>query len=241
MKVTPILLLSLMFTLSSIAQTEATEAKAAYLLAEESFASRDWKGALSYLEECRKKIGKPNSKILYLQIMTELELSKTDTSFNKAVLKTIIDFEKAFDIKDFNEEKTMEVMKAKLRLNRKLEALEKDKAAMEELASWKRTLGGVVVVEKDRHGFVMAKEDIGKMNFEDAIKACEDLVLNGFSDWRLPTVEEMQLIFSFINQLVLSKTTTIEHIPLKSTYWSKANYDKKVAKQMHNVRPVRSF
>ena len=125
-----------LLSMSSIAQTASAEAKAAYMLAEDAFAASDWKGTLSYLEECKKLIGTPNSKILYLQILTELELAKMDTAYNTAALKTIAAFEKAPDIKDFNEDKALEVMKSKIRLNRMLETLEKDKLAREKKAAF---------------------------------------------------------------------------------------------------------
>ncbi len=239
MKTISALLLSFMFTLNSIAQISAAEAKAAYLLAEESFAASDWKGALSYLGESRKKIGKPNSKILYLQLMTELELAKTDTSYYREAVKTIADFEKAPDVKEFNEDKMMEVMKAKLRLNRLLEAREKERIAKEERAAWMMTLGGVVVAEKDRHGFVMANEDIGKMNHADAKQACDDLELNGYSDWRLATADELSKIISIDSQL-RTLSLPVGYIPLKGMYWSNSA-DKKTAKKLNQVRPVRSF
>src|SRR5687768_14167820 len=78
-----------------VAQTSATEAKAAYLLAEEAFNSGDWKGTISYLEQAKKKIGDPNSKILYLQVMAEIEMAKSDTSYNTTALNTIAAFESA--------------------------------------------------------------------------------------------------------------------------------------------------
>lgn len=96
------------------AQLAGAEAKAAYLLAEEAYGKSDWKKTLSYLEECKRKLESTNCKILYLQIMAETELSKTNPSYYDSVLRSITDFEKSPDAKEFNEEKTLEVMKAKL-------------------------------------------------------------------------------------------------------------------------------
>jgi hypothetical protein len=53
--------------------------------------------------------------------------------------------------------------------------------------------GGYVVYEKDGHGVVMAIYDIGIYYSWDAAKtACDDLELNGYSDWRLPNVDDLK-------------------------------------------------
>jgi hypothetical protein len=108
------LFLFLFLRITLHAQLSSAEAKAAYLLAEESYGKNDWKKTLSYLEECKRKLESTNCKILYLQIMAEVELSKTNPSYYDSVLHSIADFERSPDAKDFNEEKTIEVMKAKL-------------------------------------------------------------------------------------------------------------------------------
>lgn len=56
--------------------------------------------------------------------------------------------------------------------------------------------GGYVVYEKDGHGLVMALFDTGKFNWADAKTACDELVLNGYTDWRLPSKEELVFIFN---------------------------------------------
>jgi hypothetical protein len=52
--------------------------------------------------------------------------------------------------------------------------------------------GGYVVYEKDGHGLVLSIIDIGKLKWEDAKVACDELILNGYSDWRLPSIEELE-------------------------------------------------
>ncbi len=231
----------------SFSQTTATEAKAAYLLAEEAFTANDWKGTLGYLDECKKKIGTPNSKILYLQMMAEMELAKADSTYNDAVLKTIAAFEKAPDLKNFNEDKVLEVMKTKIRLTRMQEQAAKDKLASEERAKWMKSLGGTIVMEKDGHNLIMANQDLGKMNKADAIKACEDLVLNGHDDWRLPTNAELLQMITVNNQLIGSNSRPADFTLMGGVYVDADTQiitsvlNKKAAKELYNVRPVRSF
>ena len=228
------------------AQTAATEAKAAYLLAEEAFNSGDWKGTISYLEQSKKKIGSANSKILYLQIMAEIEMAKSDSSYNTAVLNTIAAFESAPDVKDFNEDKSLEVMKAKIRINRTLEQAAKDRQAKAEREKWTKTLGGVIVTEKDGHGLVMANADIGKWDLAAGEKACEELALNGHDDWRLPTLQEFHQMLTMNTQLSSQKSLESQYVPLAGIYWTKEvnggePVKKKLAAQINKVRPVRTF
>jgi hypothetical protein len=231
---------------NSYAQSSSTDAKAAYLLAEESFAANDWKGTLSYLAECQKKLGTVNSKVLYLQIMAQLELAKTDTTYQNTVLKSITAFEKAPDIKNFNEEKVLEVAKTKLRLNRLAEETQKAREAQEERNRWMKTLGGMIVSEKDGHGLIMANQDIGRMNPVAAMKACADLILNGYDNWRLPTPEELVQMIAISNQLSAANQRPADFIIMAGTYWDNrpiytSVLNKKPLKQEYNVRPVRSF
>ena len=60
--------------------------------------------------------------------------------------------------------------------------------------------GGEIVYEKDGHGLVVAPTDLGIMDWDSAMTACDTLILNGYSDWRLPSKEEL-------NQLYLKKDT----------------------------------
>lgn len=56
-------------------------------------------------------------------------------------------------------------------------------------------LGGIVVYEKDGHGLVAALIDLGNMEWDAAKIACDDLVLNGYDDWHLPTKEELKALY----------------------------------------------
>jgi len=55
--------------------------------------------------------------------------------------------------------------------------------------------GGIVVYERDGHGLVTALADIDKMDWNSAKTACDELVLNGYSDWHLPSKEELNAVY----------------------------------------------
>jgi len=64
--------------------------------------------------------------------------------------------------------------------------------------------GGIVIYKKNGHGLVVSLSDF-KDN-SNAFATCQDLNLNGYDDWRLPTNEEFEKIksilgskFSFLN------------------------------------------
>lgn len=56
--------------------------------------------------------------------------------------------------------------------------------------------GGYVIYEKDGHGLVATICDLRKMNWNDAVKACDELILNGYNDWRLPNKKEFEYLKS---------------------------------------------
>ena len=118
-------LLLLILTAKAQNPMTAAEAKAAYMLAEEQYAAGNYSGALSYLKTATEKLGKANSKILYLQIMAQQELSKTDKSYSSRVDSSIALFENAPDLAQFNEEKTFEIVKLKLQRKEQLKADER--------------------------------------------------------------------------------------------------------------------
>lgn len=74
--------------------------------------------------------------------------------------------------------------------------------------------GGYVVYENDGHGLVMALFDLGKFNWTDAKTACNELVLNGYNDWRLPSKEELENIYYNVYKLGFIAGVA------RSPYWS---------------------
>jgi hypothetical protein len=61
-------------------------------------------------------MGTSNCKILYLEIIATRELYAKDSSNAEKLLPLITEFEKSSDYADFNEEKTLEIVKLKLLL-----------------------------------------------------------------------------------------------------------------------------
>lgn len=98
------------------AQVNTTEAKAAYLLAEESYGKGDYKAALEYLQQVKGSLGTANCKILYLQVMVLKELNAKNPNAPDSILPIITQFEQSPDYKDFNEDKILEIIKIKLAL-----------------------------------------------------------------------------------------------------------------------------
>ncbi len=69
-------------------------------------------------------------------------------------------------------------------------------------------------------GLVVAVCDLDKMNWESANKACNELEINGYNDWRLPSVTELQSIFSYFRK----KTRKINFGGFSfAEYWSSTN------------------
>jgi hypothetical protein len=61
--------------------------------------------------------------------------------------------------------------------------------------------GGFVVFEENGHGLVAAITDLGKMDWNSAKTACEELILNGYSDWHLPSKEELISVYVNLKQV----------------------------------------
>ena len=55
--------------------------------------------------------------------------------------------------------------------------------------------GGIIIFEQNGHGIIAAKKDLGLMSWTEAKTACADLFLNGFSNWRLPTKKELNMMY----------------------------------------------
>jgi hypothetical protein len=118
--------------------------------------------------------------------------------------------------------------------------------------------GGFVVYEKNGHGLVAAITDLGEMDWNSAKTTCDELILNGYSDWHLPAKEELNALFVNLKQLGVggftkSKTQYGYEI---GTWWNSTGDDGNFAwlqnfkngnqiegnkGSRYNVRAVRAF
>ena len=56
--------------------------------------------------------------------------------------------------------------------------------------------GKIYYIDESReHGLIAYMEDLGPASWDGAIQGAEDFEANGFSDWRLPTLDEMNLLY----------------------------------------------
>jgi hypothetical protein len=91
--------------------------------------------------------------------------------------------------------------------------------------------GGYIIFEKNGHGLVASVENLGKLDFNEAIKACDTLQVDGFSDWRLPTKEEFELIHPKLNLKKIGGGSIFQ----SSWYWTSTEVDKQNA-WTHNLQ-----
>jgi hypothetical protein len=111
--------------------------------------------------------------------------------------------------------------------------------------------GGIVFYWSDKtgkHGLIAAETDLGEFNWQQARDTCTHLTLNGYSDWHLPTEDELGALYANRNvvggfELALYWSSS-EFNDLKAfcqtfDYGVANNYAMKALK--YRVRPVRAF
>ena len=77
--------------------------------------------------------------------------------------------------------------------------------------------GGYVLSDNGRSGLVASIFDIGSYSWDDAKVACEELELNSYSDWHLPSKEELKCFYyDFFKKIYLDK----QHLTMYYFYWS---------------------
>ncbi len=57
--------------------------------------------------------------------------------------------------------------------------------------------GGFVFFEEDGHGLVAAITEFPKINWQSAKEACDELIINGYSDWYLPSAYELTALYDY--------------------------------------------
>jgi hypothetical protein len=80
-------------------------------------------------------------------------------------------------------------------------------------------LGGFVVYEENGHGLVCSITDLGEMTWGEANNACDKLVLNGYSDWSLPSLTDMEKIQ---NNLYKFGIASLNYMG-QNRYWTSSN------------------
>lgn len=91
--------------------------------------------------------------------------------------------------------------------------------------------GGYVIYEKNGHGLIATVENLGKLDYNEALKACDTLQVGGFSDWRLPSKEEFELIHPKLNLKKVGGGSIFQ----SSWYWTSSELDKQNA-WTHNLQ-----
>jgi hypothetical protein len=46
-----------------------------------------------------------------------------------------------------------------------------------------------------KHGKICAERDLGKDSWDNAMEKCQNLNLNGFDDWFLPSVDDLRILY----------------------------------------------
>ena len=82
--------------------------------------------------------------------------------------------------------------------------------------------GGYLIYEKNGHGLIASVKNLGKMDYNEAIKACDALTEEGFEDWKLPTKEDFDLIHPKLNLKKMGQGGLFQ----SSWYWTSTEKDK---------------
>jgi len=109
--------------------------------------------------------------------------------------------------------------------------------------------GGFVVYEENGHGLVAVIIDLEEMPWDAAKTACDELIFNGYSDWYLPSKEELNALYVNLKKIGVGD--------FAEYYWSSTEADSGFAwgqnfsdgrqgnghfkSNGYNVRAVRAF
>jgi len=76
--------------------------------------------------------------------------------------------------------------------------------------------GGFVVYQENGHGLVVAITELEPMDWNSAKTACGELIKNGYSDWHLPSIEELNSVYVYLKQVGVGGFSN----NYESFYWS---------------------
>ena len=109
--------------------------------------------------------------------------------------------------------------------------------------------GGFVGYDRGEYVLIAAITDLGSMDWDSAKTACDELVLNGYSDWYLPTKDELNALYVNFKQLRVGGFASDYYWSSTDGYndgaWNQdfanglQNYDVYSRKNKFNVRAVR--
>jgi hypothetical protein len=105
--------------------------------------------------------------------------------------------------------------------------------------------GGYVVYEENGHGFVVMLSDTGTHNYLDGLSSCNELILNGYSDWVLPSIEQFNIIYERLHKAKIGsfKNNSYWALPHLGGYFafSKGRTDNTSKTKLQKVCAVRTF
>lgn len=200
------------FLLTNLTYSQNTIAKLKYEEAEEAYIQNNFSTALIRLDEAQKLLGAVNPKLLYLRIMAQkgliakgvfeyadLESARKNVAFYLKSYENNEGIEEKYrDVYKFSEELQQYPATLQIYNNIKEQQNKRVMAAQEKEAKkqqWLASLGGNFIYERNGEVLVAATKDLGFMSWANAKAACEDLVLNGYDDWYLPSELELRDIY----------------------------------------------
>ncbi len=113
--------------------------------------------------------------------------------------------------------------------------------------------GGIVgyVDESGEHGLITTEYDIDKSaNWAEAQTLCTDYAANGYTDWQLPTKNDLELLYAgaqnntgitYTSTLYWSSTEASATQVYTKSFGTGTNFTTSKTTSIYNVRPVRSF
>jgi serine/threonine protein kinase len=124
--------------------------------------------------------------------------------------KGIIDNTKRLKYLEITEKNKKDQVETAIIAKKKLkkEKVEKEKITSVKVEQDKNNLkigqkyqGGIIfsLDVTGKHGKICAEKDLGEYSWEDAISACDNLSLNGFEDWHLPSFDEIKKLYQLRN------------------------------------------